>query len=367
MLHRFTYLEKDLALGNSGEKTVNINVRDPITALWLEMRCANGALYNHYYPLHRCVTDIEVIDGSDVLYSLDGYQAWAVSCADLGFAPHQKFSALAADPQTVAVPLMFGRGLGDPSYALDCTQFRNPQLRVKWDLATTRAVGTTGFADGGLTMTVIAETMEGGPAPTNLLMRKEHYTWTSAVGTEYIDLPTNAAYRGLMYRSYLASYHPFGIVSDIKLTCDAGKYIPIDLAVEDMLFLQMLRQPKLSYRISDHLKNGDTFYSYLTEMEDVAMIGEGGEPEVVVGYQNYEYGNQTVAVYNAGSASTQYRNIGAKVSGFCPFGYIYIPFGDPLDPSDWFPAESFGSIRFEAKGAVASGACNLVLVQDRAY
>ena len=90
MLHRFTYLEKDVALGNSGEKTVNINVRDPITALWLEMRCANGTTRNQYYPLHRCVTDIEVIDGSDVLYSLDGYQAWAVACADLGFAPLQE-------------------------------------------------------------------------------------------------------------------------------------------------------------------------------------------------------------------------------------------------------------------------------------
>jgi hypothetical protein len=74
-----------------------------------------------------------------------------------------------------------------------------------------------------------------------------------------------------------------------------------------------------------------------------------------------------VRVYTAGVASTNYVNIGASVHGFCPFGYIYIPFGDQADPSDWFPAPAFGSIRLEAKGAVASGSCALALVQDRPY
>jgi len=364
MLHRYTYLEKDLALADSGEKTVDVTVRDVVTALWVEVRGTNGATHNRHNPVHAHVSSIELIDGADVLYSLDGYQAWALACADLGFAPKQKFSALGGDPQSMAIPIMFGRWLGDTQYALDPSRFRNLQLRIKYDFGTASA---TTFVTLSGTLTVIAEVMEGAPNPSGLLMRKEHYTWTSAVGTEYIALPTNAPYRGLMYRSYLASYHPFGIVSALKLTCDAGKYVPLDLDVEDLLYLQMLRQPELKYRISDHLANGSVFYSYLTEMEDVQMICEDGSGETVIGYYNYEYGNQAVVIYRDGAVFTGGNNVGVHVHGFCPFGYIYVPFGDQKDPADWFPAQAFGSVRMEAKGIVASGACAVCLVQDRPY
>jgi len=363
MLHRYTYLEKDLALADSGEKTVNINVRDPITCLWVEVRNVNGASYNHHNPIHASISDIELIDGSDVIYSLDGYQAWAMACADMGFAPLQKFSALGGDVQSMAIPIMFGRFLGDTQYALDPSRFRNLQLRIKYNFGTASATTYTTLTG---TLTVVAEVMEGAPAPSNLLTRREHYTWTSAVGTEYIDLPTNHTLRGLMYRSHLDAYHPFGIVSDLKMSCDADKYVPIDLAVEDLLFLQMLRQPKLNYRISDHLQNGSTFYSYLEELEDVSMNVEQVGYDTNVGYCNYEYGSRLVVMYTAGAAAG-YVNIGAHVHGFCPFGYIYVPFGDQKDGADWFPSPTFGSIRLEAKGAVASGSCALVLVEDRSY
>jgi len=363
MLHRYTYLEKDLVLADAGEKTVDITVRDPVTCIWVEVRNVNGASYNHHNPVHASISSIELIDGSDVIYSLDGYQAWALACANLGFAPLQKFSALGGDVQSMAIPIMFGRKFGDTQFALDPTRFRNLQLRVKYDFGTASA---TTFVTLNGTLTVIAEVMEGAPAPSALLMAKEQYTWTSAVGTEYIALPTNQPYRGLMYRSHLDAYHPFGIVSTLKMSCDAGKYTPIDLDVEDLLFLQMLKQPKLNYRISDHLQNGSTFYSYLEELEDVSMNVEQVGYDTTVGYCNYEYGSRLVVMYTAGSAAG-YVNIGAHVHGFCPFGYIYIPFGDQAEPSDWFPAPVFGSIRLEAKGIVASGACNLVLVQERPY
>jgi len=51
-MHRYAYLRNDYGLANSGEETVDIKIREPITALWLEMRCANGAEYNHANPMH---------------------------------------------------------------------------------------------------------------------------------------------------------------------------------------------------------------------------------------------------------------------------------------------------------------------------
>jgi hypothetical protein len=361
MLHRYTYLERDLALADSGERTVNVNVQDPITCLWVEVRNVNGATHNRNNPIHASISDIQLIDGADVLYSLDGYQALALASADLGFLPEQAFSALGGDYQKMQIPIMFGRWLGDTEYSLDPKRFRNLQLRVKWNFGTASATTFTTLTG---TLTVIADVMEGAPSPRALVMRKEQYTWTAAVGTEYIDLPTNYPIRGLMYRSYVVAHHLFEVVDQLKMSCDAGKYVPIDLDVEDLVRLETLKQPKLEYRISDHMASGGTFTSYLVEKEDVAMIGEAVN-DTVVGYDNYEYGSQIVRIFTAGVANGG-TNIGCHVHGYCPFGYLYIPFGDPYDPADWFPAASFGSIRLEARG-IHAGDCALVLVQDRPY
>jgi len=366
MRKRWTYLEKDKALSDSGEMTSDITISDPITALWVEMRCANGASWNHNNPMHDCVSDIEVIDGAEVIHSLDAQQLLARACADLRYMPHQRFSELGGDPASIALPIMFGRSLEDTEYALDPKRFLNPQVRLKWDLATNQAVGATGYATGGLTATIIAECLEDVPAPKGFLLAKEHYTWTSAAGVEYIDLPRDRKYRGLLYKSYLASYHPYGVVSNVKLNCDGGKYVPLDVEVEDLLYLMMMRQPALRYRSASHLKDSDTLYSHLTELESVMAICEN-QGDVVPGYANYEYGNQTFWVYAAGSASGSYMNIGLEVHGYCPFGYIYIPFGRPEVVEDWFDPTIYGSVRLEATGAVASGACAVCVVQERLY
>jgi len=366
MLYRHTYLEKDRGIGDSGERTVDINLQEPITALWLEMRCANGAANNQHNPMHECISAIEIIDGADVICSVNGEQLLAMVCNDLGYFPHQRFSALGGDPQSLALPIMFGRYLGDKEFALDPSRFTNPQLRVKWNLATNQAVGAAGFATGGLTMTVIAEVMANAASPSGVLMRKEHYTWSTVVGTEYIDLPTDLPYRSLMFRGHKVAYHPYGVISDLKLNCDGGAFVPMDVAVEDLLYLEMMRQPRLDYRIVDYLADGDTFYSYLNELEDVQMISEQTYP-LLIAYSNYEYGSRLVAVKFHDNTAQPTRNIGAHVHGYCPFGYIVVPFGDPGDPADWFPASTFQSIRLEAKGAVATSECDICLVQEKRY
>lgn len=366
MLYRHTYLEKDRSLGNSGERTVDINIQEPITALWVEMRATNGGTHNPHNPVHECISAIEIIDGADVICSVNGEQLLAMVCADLGYFPHQRFSALGGDPQSLALPVMFGRYLGDKEFALDPSRFTNPQLRVKWNLATNTAVGANGFVDGGLTMTVIAEVMANAVKPSAYLMRKEHYTWSTAVGTEYIDLPTDLPYRSLMFRGHKLTYHPFGVISDIKLNCNGGAFVPMDMAVEDLLYLEMMRQPRLSYRISDHLLDGGTFYSYLNEIEDVQMIGESLTP-YIISYENYEYGSQVVNIHTDAGVGVGWANVGVHVHGYCPFGYIVVPFGDPNDRADWFPAPTFQSIRLEAKGAVAVSECDVCLVQEKRY
>lgn len=89
--------------------------------------------------------------------------------------------------------------------------------------------------------------------------------------------------------------------------------------------------------------------------------------DVVYEYSNYEYGSQTITVYTAGVATVNYINTGCHVHGYFPFGYFPIQFGKLANLGDYFPASSYGSVRLEATGAVASGAGEVCLVQDQMY
>jgi hypothetical protein len=364
MIFRDTYLENALPLADSGERTVDINVIDPITCLWIELRATNGAARNVYNPMHGVIDTLEIIDGSTVLYSMDGRQALALACAQLGYMPNQRFTALGGDPASAALPILFGRYIGDREYAFDPSKFVNPQLRIRWNLAAVRAIGADSYVNLSARLTIIARVMEGATAPRAMLMAKENYTWVPAVGTEYVDLPRDYPYVGLMYRSVLVAHHPYDIVSNVRLNCDSGKVIPFDLRVENLIYMMNLTQPKLEYRESAHVLDGETLYTYLEELEDVALVPENGGADYVLGYRNYEYGSGPCRVHIAGAAGV--ANVGVHCHGYCPFGYIYIPFGDPKVPSDWFQSKSFGSVRFEATG-IHAGTAALCLVQDRPY
>jgi hypothetical protein len=183
---------------------------------------------------------------------------------------------------------------------------------------------------------------------------------------EYIDLPRDYPYRSLMFRGHLVDYHPYGVISNVKMNCDAGKVLPFDMETQDLLEVLKEVNPRFSYRISDHLGDGSYFYSVLEEKEDVSLNVED-TLDCVASYYNYEYGRQVVHVYVAGAVHAGYVNIGAHVHGSCPFGYIQVPFGDPALPADWFQSKNFGSVRFEATGAVAAGEAALVLEQERPY
>ncbi len=50
---------------------IDVNVRDPISQLIIELRVGNTADEMQAHPI-ACLTKIELVDGSDVLFSLSG-------------------------------------------------------------------------------------------------------------------------------------------------------------------------------------------------------------------------------------------------------------------------------------------------------
>ncbi len=365
-MHRYSYLRNDYGLDNSGEETVDIKIREPITALWLELRCANGANHNINNPIHATVDAVELIDGSTVLWSLDGFQMLGMVCGQLGFMPQQRFNELPGDDASLALPILFGNFLGDVERSFDPTRFLAPQVRVKWNLANLQGVGGGGFKDGDLTMTLIAEVMEDAPSPRSMLMAKEVYTYTTVAGTEYVPLRRDYPYKGMMIRPVATTSHWWEVISNLKLDLDGGAKVPFDLGAEDFQYLLFQRQPRLSLRQTFWVNDSYTIYPVLKEIEGFAPVSEFGT-DCVLGYYNYEYGQQTIRVFQNGSATTTCPNIGAEVTGHFPYHCIYIPFGDPLKPETWFNAPAWQSILLELLGATADRAVSICLLQDRTY
>jgi hypothetical protein len=233
-------------------------------------------------------------------------------------------------------------------------------------MANIRAVGATGFASGSARYTVMADIMEGVSAPTGLLTVKEFYSFTTAAsGTEYIDLPTDYPHKALYIRSHEDGVGQFSGISNVKVSCDQGKFVPFDMRATDLKRWLTLFYPPFHYKHLLKAADGDTVYFVLKQDEQVNY--QPAVADTVVTGANNGIGEQTVSVYVAGSASTDERNIWALVHGWLPWGMVYIPWGEWDTPDTWLSPGTYRSIRLELAQNNAGAACSVVVEQARMY
>jgi hypothetical protein len=366
MYRRLVYLQNRKTLADSGQDTTDVNVTDPITALWVEVRATNGATSNKANLVADCVSKIELIDGSEVFCSLSGKQALALTAYRLGYIPYQLISEEASNVQNLAVPLLFGRWPGDSMFAFNPRVHIRPQIRVTWNLAAVRAVAATAFATGTGQLSLIADVMTGVSDPQGMLTAKEQYTWvTAASGITYIDLPTDWPYRRLLLRAYKAGSAINGVVSNVKLQANQDQVVFFNHRMTDLLRLMTMYQSPFVYKHMFRGVNADTIYPILKQEEAVNLNAETGD--ATLAYQNYGLGQGALTFTVGGSAVSSPATFSGNVSGWAPFGVVDIPFGDPWSPDEWLQANEYKSLRLEATNAVASGAGEVVVEQARPY
>ncbi len=366
MLHRQAYIENRRVLADSGEINVDVSIRDPITSMWFELRAQNGGTSNKASPLAACVDSIELIDGSEVLVSLNGFEALAITAYQLGHIPYQLICEEGGLYQNWFVCLPFGRFFGDPSYGFDPGRFQNPQIRFKWNLANVNAVGATGFLTGTGRFTAMADIMEGGASPGGMITRRQHYAFVPAAsGALYIDLPTDRPHRAMYIRCHEDGVGAFGNISHVKVSADQDKFIPLDMRRTDFLRWLTLRYPPFHYKHNLLAANGDTVY-LVTKLDEVAVYYPYLADTVVNGVVQGS-GEQVVAVYTAGSGNSSDISMMALVHGWLPFGVSHIEWGDREDPNSWLNSSMFRSLRLELTQDNAGGNASVVLEQERIY
>lgn len=358
---RDTYIEDQLALADAGVRIVPINIVDPISELLIGVRATNF-LRNRLNYAHDVFTKVELVDGSDVLMSMDFKQLQAMHFYNRHTVPHMGIFEWSNGEARAYQSLIFGRDAMDFDYAFDPTKFRNPQLRITWNLAAINPVDAAdGFDSGSAKLTVIARCIEQAPRrPLAFLMTKEIYDWeTAAAGDEPIVLPTDYPYRMLMVRAYESTIPMFKNITDLKMSCDQDAYVPFQYHTRELLWMMEQWWGLVQTNGKYYCDNGDWKPIFIGACPSGHC--DGHAPTTFCGIQD---------IYR--SHAQIYTEVGAAGFIITCFGSGYhntwcIPFGSLNTPEEWFEAPKYKSIRLLATQGNAGAAASVVLQQVRHY
>ncbi|MBA7472204.1 MAG: hypothetical protein GH156_00570 [Dehalococcoidia bacterium] len=357
---RDTYIEDELALADAGVRIVPINIVDPIAELILGVSAQNDGVNEDNYA-HDVFTKVELVDGSDVLMSMDLKQLQAMHFYNRKVVPWMGLDEWQYTTKYAYQNLIFGRDLMDFDYAFDPTRFRNPQLRVTWDLtAGGVAVGDGGFKAGSAKLTVIARCIEQAPRrPGAFFMTKEIYDWeTAASGDEPVVMPTDYPWRMLMVRVLESTVGMQENITDLKLSCDQDAYVPFQYHTEFLLRIMVEWFGMTLIQAKWVANNADWKQTFL------GLCQSGN-----IDFRSGISGGLLDTYRSQANISTD----GVNTPAFGTFhgsGYHStwcIPFGDPNQPEEWFKAPDYKSIRLLATQDNAGGAASVVLQQVRPH
>lgn len=339
MNHRLVTLEALTTYSADTTRIIDINLVDPISALIFDLEVHNsaaGSMTNH--PV-ACMTKVELVDGSNVLFSLSGPELEA-----LDWYEHKTFRsnynyALAGSYVCRFIGYQFGRYLWDPRFALDPKRFANPQLKVSLD-----------YDAGGLSPTYnklgiwAAVFDQKAVSPEGFLMTKEIKSKTeTGAGHDYTDMPLDYPYRKLLIRSQKAGTEPNALLSNFKLSEDHDKRIPYNHGTEDILRAIMAQYPPVEETYFFAL---DTSQRYLMIAPTTRVTGWDtvwGETSVARAPALYDGDGGRLKVI----AGVVGLNDMIGVQGWLPHGTWAIPFGDQDDPADWYNVSGIGSLRLD--------------------
>lgn len=366
MLRRMTYIENQRVLADSGVITSPLNVRDPITALDFEIRVTNSNTWNNANTVAENIQAIELLDGSNVIFSISGAQALAYGCYHTGHFPLMNIVEGPNQQATLEFSYQFGRWFGDTVYALDPSKFANLVLRLTWNWATIAPVAPGGFATNTGLYTVIAEVMEGAPAPQGLLATRQHYQFvTAAAGTTFIDLPVDRRLKSILLRSAAVAFGGIVGIGRVKVTCDQDKFIPFDMTRTDLYRYMAQRNPNFFYKHFFMAKDGDTLYPLLKREEDVQLQGFQGDDTYT--YTNGGNGFGVFGQLLAGVADANMRSYIGHVSGIAPMNTAMIDLGEWDDPASWLDPSTFKSIQLQLSNNAALAVATVVLESELVY
>jgi hypothetical protein len=332
----------------------NLKGLSPISELIVRYKGTNNTSTPTEHPA-KLITQIQVIDGSEVILDLDGKQANALGYYHYKQPMVNGMSYIDNNQCWVTCRLPFGKWLWDPMLALDPARFNNLQVIVKTDHDAGGSAPDAGYLD------IVANVFDGKKiTPIGYLKAREHYRYiVVASGVETVDLPVDLPIKMLMFQGDLKDTALIQQINKIKLSEDLDTKVVLDHSTSDII--KMLG-PDIAPWVEKVRCNGTTgavehFFTQFYEL--VAILGG------IMATPNYA----SVTPSEGGTADMDSAAAGECdiiTSGYCPHGCVAIEFGDPWDHEDWYDLRNAKSLKAYLTAGASAGATgyNKVIVQQ---
>jgi hypothetical protein len=356
-----TVLEREVHASDI-TKVIDITLRDPISQLIVIHEPYNSASGIPTAHPAKCITKIELVDGSDILFSLSGQEAQSVDWYHRKQEPLNHLIYLPTMYSEQVFVLNFGRWLWDTTLALLPANFKNPQLKITIDVNGGGSTVTTGY------LTVLAQIFdEKTITPAGFLMHKEVKDYALAASAhEYTPIPVDFPIRKLLAKIQKYATGVEYCFENVKLSEDNDKRVPINntiaqilkalvgqtKAYEEWILVEGSATSKVGYCTPGYFPTftGTMWEGTASTMTAAILEGDGGrfKVDMVDGQGNFQIHGK----------------------GWCPHCAIELPFGDPNDPLDWYDVSKVGSLQLDIKaasGMSSSESCQVFLQQLRPY
>lgn len=358
MNYRVATVLAEEAITTARTEVIDLDMADIISRIQInvEVEMPGDVLGAHPASV---LSSIEIVDGSDVLFSLSGKEAQALDFYQTGIMPLNAITDRDGNDCITVFNINFGRYLYDEMLAFDPNKFRNPQIKITHNYA------ACGGTPSDARMEVRAYLFdEKVPTPEGFLMSKEHYQYTcSTDGTyEYIDMPTDHITRRYMILGTAGGYFCQQVVKEIRLSEDNAKRIPYDTTVWQLL--KMLHQiyPRIEeYGHFDFKAAGRVIYASPTQ--DIVVNATAVLETNFITVSAVPTKMPITADISADGEGH------AQISGHDPHYSFILPCGKPDDPADWYDVTKLGNLKMRLKAGAAetNGVVEVVTEQLRNY
>ena len=335
-------------------RTIDLDIATPISRIVIRMKGTNSTSTPVGHPA-KMISKIELVDGSDVLYSLSGVQAGAVNFIENGELPFYCCEYELPIEVCATAQINFGRKLWDRELALDPKRFTNLQLKV------TNAVASGGSTAATPTLAIFAYVFEDdAPTPGGFLMTKELKSYTVVNAQhEYTELPKDYPFRFVVLQSYATNMPPNTIFGNLKFTIDTDRkiilndismteylkaHIPMDKVEEE--FAGLGTAALLDYFIASTYDNYGVAVGRSANSAALFVAQPAGQTMQVLGNVGVSFACNAV--------------------GYCAFGAMDLLMADKMDISSWLNPRGTMSVKLDITGGGA-GTAYILTQQARTY
>ncbi len=354
MNYRFTTILGREAVITDKTVVIDLNLVDPVSQFHIVYESTGVGSAEADGHAAKCVTKIELVDGSDVLYSLSGQEGQAADFYHRGIEPANMCVYLGGMNAEMIFNMNFGRFLFDERFAFDPRKFTNPQLKITIDLNAGGVVSVAGA------ITVLAHIFDDkSVTPEGFLMHKEvvNYTMGSA-SHEYVDLPTDYPFRKLFVAAQTYGIGLEYMINTLKLSEDNDKKVPFDTTMINYLRAVVgLRPPYRERLLVDGGTSGFHFYCTPCYWPKVAI--SQWSSSVTYKHASIDGGDGGQGHYYIEGPGGNYD---ISVEGWCPHATIELPFGLQEDPEDWYDVTKLGSLKLDILSVSGRGSTDSVQV-----